>query len=229
MASFDPHASTRGDWQFLQGLEAVSWNILGPIGGYTGPLPLFFGARAAVVLRRALTWKELMASAGAYTGVNQVFLVPDQVLAPYAPLVPKAGDTFLDVSGVNHTVLDTQIGKHSNTHRCTTIALAVVNSLGVMGTLLRPDNTQDAAYRAALTNYTTVGTSLCRVQPLDSDAGDVLGRRTIALKFTAYLETPLQVQAHDQFSAGGNVYTVLGFRNPARLDQLQSLDLELVS
>ena len=50
MASFDPHASTRGDWQFLQGLEAVSWNILGPIGGYTGPLPLFFGARAAVAV-----------------------------------------------------------------------------------------------------------------------------------------------------------------------------------
>jgi hypothetical protein len=228
-AAFDPKASTRNDWQTLPGLEAVSLLSLGPIGTYTTHA-LSLSGRTATTLRRALTWKEIQASAGAYTGANQKFIIPDQVAAASLPsgVIPKAGDLIQDSAGVNHTVLENVVGKHGNTHACVTIALAVVNNLGVTGTLTRPDNTQDAAGRMALTSYSTVGTSLCRVEPEQSQSGDVLGRRTTAKRFTAFLETPLSVQARDQFTAGGVTYTVLGFRNPARLDQLQSLDLEQV-
>lgn len=227
--SFDPHVMTRGDWSKMPCLQAITLQSVGPIGTYT-PYPIAYNGNPYTTLRRALTWKEIAASAGAYTGINQMFDVPDQAVAASLPsgVYPKAGDLLLDFKGVTHTILEAMLGKHGNTWHCTTIALAIVNNLGVTGTLTRPDNTQDAYGRPTFSNYTTIGTSLCRVQPQDSSAGDTMERRTIVTKFTAFLATPLAVRAKDQFSDGTTTYTVLGFRHPQQLDRLLELDLEVV-
>jgi hypothetical protein len=216
-------AATRSEWKFWPQREDVTLRELVSAGAYADHA---LSAAGGAAKRRALTWQERAASAGAYTARNQVWIIPDEVLPD--GVLPQAGWLVRDGDGIDHTILEVALGKWGNTHRCTTVALAVVNGLGDTGTLERPGNAQDAAGRMALSAYSTVGTSLCRVQPRDSDAGEALGRVTTAAKFTAYLATPLAARAKDRFTAGGVAYTVAGFRNPQRLDELQQLELEQI-
>jgi hypothetical protein len=230
---------TANEWRFWPEREDAVLQKQTALGVYDShPLTATGGA----VKRRAPTWKEMTASAGAVTARNLVWLLP----SPNLPegVTPRAGDQIRasETTGeeINHTILEAQTGKFGNTHRCVTIALAVVYELSALGVLTRPDNTQDAAGRAALTNYSAVGSVRCRVQPSDSQTGEAFGRVTIPRKFNAVIETPLAIQAHDVFTvttyaspggrvAGTQAYTVLGFHNPERLDQLMSLDLELIT
>lgn len=215
---------TRDEWKLWAEREDVSILAVGPVGTYT---PTALAATGGAVKRRAPTWKEMTASAGAVSAKNLVWLVPAANLPGGCP-APKPGDLIRDAAAVDHTVLEVQVGKYGNTHRCTTVALAVVNGLGTLGTLERPAAGRDAAGRPALTEYAAVGTSYCRVQPTDGQAKDVFERRTIPQTFTAVLATPLDARARDAFVAGGVRYTVTATRNPARLDALQELDLEQI-
>jgi hypothetical protein len=108
----------------------------------------------------------------------------------------------------------------------------IVDERALVRTLidLMPDYiyAKDAAGRPALATTTTIGSVSCRVQPEDSASEEIFDRVANADKFTAYLATPLEVMAHDQFVVNGVTYTVLGFRNPARIWDLQSLALEIV-
>jgi len=232
---------TRNEWQFWPDRENVVLRKQTALGVYDShPLKATGGS----CKRRAPNWKEMTASAGAVTSRNLVWLIPDANLLENVK--PRAGDQIRAIETatgeeIDHTILEATVGKFGNTHRCVTIALAVVYELSATGVLTRPSNAQDAAGRSALTSYSQVGETVrCRVQPLDSDAGDHQGRRTVVRKFAAYLERPLAVRAKDVFnvttyaSPGGAVasvqgYTVTGFRNPERLDQLMSLELELLS
>ena len=232
-------AMTKDEWKFWQDRENAVLRKQTAVGVYDS-YPLV--ATGGAAKRRAPTWKEMTASAGAVTSRNLVWLLPNANLPE--GIAPRAGDQLRAVETatgeeIDHTVLEVQAGKFGNTHRCVTIALAVVYELSATGVLTRPDNTQDAAGRAALSTYSTVGAVRCRVQPLDSQASEIDQRVTTARKFAAYLDTPLAVKAKDVFTvttyvspggaiAGVQAYTVTGFRNPERLDQLTSLDLELI-
>lgn len=223
-AAYDPATTHANEWRFWTGRENLTLCKQTAVGIYDShPLTATGGAAK----RRALTFKEMAASAGAYTGSDRAFLLPQANLP--TGVVPAAGDVIRDAADVDWTVGDVTVGKFAQTHKCVCRALAIVNALGKTGTLTRPDNTQDSAGRMALTSYSTVGTSLCRVQPQDSQATDVLDRRTIVRKYVAYLATPLAVRARDVFTVDGQAYTVLGFRNVERIWDLMSLDLELVS
>lgn len=212
---------TRSEWKLWPERENATLRSLVAIGIYTdSDLTALGGA----VKRRAPTWKEQTASAGVYTSKNLVFLVPDENLP--TDVAPKAGDLIRDAEDIDHTVLDVIVGKFGNTHRCTTIALAVVYALAEVGILERPDNTQDSAGRMALSAYTPVGQAMCRVQPQDSATTDVHDRKTMPLRCSAYLGTPLDARARDRFTVGATSYTVTGMRNPERLDALQELTLE---
>lgn len=216
-------AATRSEWKWWPEREDATLRALAGVGQYADHA---LSAPGGAVKRRALTWKEQTASAGAYTARNLVFLVPDENLP--TGVKPQAGFLIVDGAAVSHTVLEVVAGKFGNTHRCTTIALALAYALSETGTLERPDNTQDAAGRMALTSYSAVGTSRCRVQPQDRGAAEVMERKTMPLHFTAFLETPLAARARDRFVCAGTTYTVTGVRNPERLDALQELTLERV-
>lgn len=217
-------AMTAGDWRFWTEREDATLREQTALGAYTDHA---LSATGGAVKRRAPTWKEQAASAGAYTSKNLVWLVPQQNLP--ADVAPKAGDVIRDADGVDHTVLEVQLGKFGQTHRCVTIALAVVYALSELGTLTRPVSGRDGAGRPLPASYDTVASDVrCRVQPEDGAAADVDERRVIPLRYTAVLETPVAVRARDRFAVAGVTYTVLGFRTPERLDELMRLDLELV-
>lgn len=214
---------TRSEFRFWPDRENATYRRQTDVGVYDS-FPLAYAGGAA--RRRAVSLKEVAASAGAYTGRDRAWLVPDAVMPD--GLTPRPGDQLRDSDNVDWTVGEVQTGKFGNTHRCLCRALAVVNELSATGTLSRPDNTQDAAGRMALTSYAAVGSVACRVQPQDSAAADVFDRRTTPLKYVAYLATPLAARAKDRFTVGGVAYTVEGFRNPERVWDLMALDLTLV-
>ncbi len=227
-------AITRNEWKMWQQREdAVLRARTGP--GLYDSFPL--SATGGAVKRRAPTWKEITASAGGVTSKNLVFLVPDANLPE--GVTPRVADQLQDLDEIDHTILEVQAGKFGQTHRCVTIALAVVYELAATGVLTRPTVAQDDAGRAALSAYTTVGTTKCRVQPEGGQSEEVHGRKTMPKRYSGYLETPFVPRAKDVFtvtsytSPGGAVasvvrYTVTGFRNPEALDQLLTLDLELI-
>jgi hypothetical protein len=227
---------TANEWKHWTDREDASLRVLTAPGRYDA-LPLT--APGGAVKRRAITWKEMAASAGAYTSRDRAWILP-RVNLPDG-VEPKPGDIVRDLSDVDWTVGDVTVGKFGNTFKCVCRALAVVNELSAVGVLTRPDGTRDAAGRQAQASYAAVGEPVrCRVQPLDSQAGDAMERRTIPRQFAAYLACPLAADARDVFtvtsydSYGGNptgtvAYTVKGFRNPERLWDLMQLDLELIS
>lgn len=223
MATPYSSASHANEWRLWPHRENVTLREPTALGVYANHT---LSATGGAVKRRALTFKEMAASAGAYTNSDRAWLIPEANLP--AGKDPAPGWVILDGDGVSWTIGDVTVGKFGQTHKCVARALEVVNALSVTATLRRPVTAADAAGRPALANYTTVGTSLCRVQPEDSEASELLGRVTIPRRFTAYLATPLTVQAHDRFEAGGVVYTALGFRNPERIWDLMSLTLEAI-
>lgn len=231
----DMATATKNEWKLWSNRENVTLRAQTALGVYDAhPLSATGGAAK----RRAPTWKEMTASAGGVTSKNLIWLLPNPNLPELVQ--PKAGDVIRDLSDIDHTILEVQLGKFGNTHRCVTIALAVVYELRQRGVLTRPTAAQDDAGRATNASYTTVGTVWCRLQPQDSAATEVHGRLTLPEQFAAYIDTPLSVRAKDVFtvtsyvSPGGAIastqaYTVKGFRHPESLDALMQLDLELIS
>lgn len=222
--AYDPETTHSAEWTFWPGRENVTFRKQTAVGTYTD---YALSATGGAVKRRAISYRELAASAGAYTSQDKNWLLPLANL-PAGPVLPAPGDVIRDSDSVDWTVGEVTVGKFGLTHKCVCRALAVVNALSATGTLRRSANSADSAGRPGLAAYSTVATVTCRVQPEDSDAAELLDRVTIPRRYTAYLATPVVVRAHDAFLVGATTYTVLGFRNPERIWDLQSLVLESI-
>jgi hypothetical protein len=235
---FSFQGMTINEWRLWNDREDVILRSQTALGVYDA-YPLVASDGNGAAKRRAISWKEMTASAGAYTNQDKAWLIPSSNLPD--GVLPKPGDQVRDALDVDWTVGDVTVGKFGNTYKCVSRSLALVHELTASGQLTRPDNTQDGAGRMAEVNYTAIGGPVrCRVQPQDSQAGDAFDRRTMLLQFSAFLETPLTVRARDVFtvttyaSYGGAVtgvtaYTVKGFKNAAKIWDIMSLDLELIS
>lgn len=224
-AAYDAENAHADEWRLWPAREDVTFRRQTAVGAYTNHA---LSAAGGAVKRRAITWKEMAASAGAYTSRDRAWLVPVANL-PAGPVEPKPGDVLLDSGGVSWTIGDVTVGKFGETYKCVARALAIVSGLSASGQLSRPTNAQDSAGRASFGAYANVGGAVaCRVQPDDGEVAEVFDRLTIPRKFTAFLETPLSVKAHDRFVVGGVTYTVLGFRNAERIWDLSELVLELI-
>ncbi len=112
---------------------------------------------------------------------------------------------------------------------CDSISLQLQADLRDSGTISRPTNAQDAQGRMSLLTYTPVASGVpCKVQPMDSLAGDVFDRRTIPNQLAGYLGYFLDVRAKDVLSVNGANYTIKATTQPERIDVLQTLELELI-
>lgn len=221
--AYDPETTHTSEWQFWPGRENVTLRQQTAVGTYTSHT---LSATGGAVKRRAITWKEMAASSGAYTNQDRAWLLPLANL-PTGPILPKPGDQIRDSDSVDWTIGDITVGKFGLTFKCVCRALAIVSELDASGQLKRAAYAADTYGRPAGASYSNQGSAvLCRVQPLDSDANDTLGRVSMDRKFVAYLATPLDVRAHDQFVVGSTTYTITGFRNPERIWDLMELQLE---
>jgi hypothetical protein len=230
----DMQRATASEWRLWPNREDAILRVQTAPGVYDShPLTATGGAAK----RRAPTWKEVTASAGGVSSKNLVWLLPTANLPD--GVEPRAGSQIRDRADIDHTILEATSGKFANTWRCITIALAVVYELHALGILTRGDSAQDSAGRSLPGSFTEVARTKCRVQPQDSEAGEHFDRLTTARKFVAYCDAQLAPRTRDVFTvtsyvspggaiAGTQAYTVKGYRSPERLDQLCSLDLELI-
>lgn len=167
-------------------------------------------------------------SAGVYVKYTGRFAIRNSLIGS---LTPKPADTITRGDGSVWTVLRAMPPQVSGVWQLDVIDLILSNGLTQTGSLTRPSNTgQDSAGRQALTSYTTIAASIvCRVQPIGGDAVDLLERRGTPQRFRAFLGQQVTPQALDVFTVSGQAYTVLGFKMPQRIDELMTLDLELIA
>lgn len=217
--------SVAADWKHWPEREDITLRARSTgITSYTDHALTF--SPGGAVKRRAISFRELAASAGVYTSSDRAWLIPSQVLP--AGVVPRPGDVIRDGAGADWTVGEVTVGKFGLTHRCVCRNLALTNGLTSSGAIRRPAAAADAAGRPANATYATVATVTCRVQLEPSGAEDVFDKRASLNLYSAYLAEPLTVKAHDRFEADGVAYTVLGFDAPQRIWELMRLRLELI-
>lgn len=217
--------SIAADWKMWAEREDAVLRSRTAVGVFDSH-PLTYTPGGAVK-RRAITYKELVASAGAYTGQDRAWLIPSQVLP--TGVTPRPGDVVRDSTGADWVIGDVTAGKFGLTYKCVCRNLALTNGLTASGVLKRAASAKDAAGRPANATYSTVATVACRVQPEASGTEEVFDRLALPTHYTAFLAEPVTVLAHDRFEVGGVAYGVKGYENPARIWELMSLKLELVS
>lgn len=171
--------------------------------------------------------REGAPTAGAYQKFPVKWSLRNSLLAPLGG--SKPGDLITDSSSLVHTVLTATPPVISGVWQVSTIRLAIAPALAQSGTVTRPTNAKDSTGKLTFATYTTIAAGVvCRLQPIGAEAKDIMQRRTMPQGFTAYLQSQVTPQARDVFTVAGQDYTVLGFHNPLRIDELPTLTCELI-
>lgn len=172
-------------------------------------------------------------SDGVYIRSLRTWLFPKQ----FYDGVPAIGDvitnpvTAIDPVAVAWTVTGLSDVGAIGAWSLDSISLTISADLKDLVTFSRPGNTQDAAYRQALTpaSYTPYAVNIaCRLQPEDGSAAVVMDRVTIAPRYTLYLSQRVAVRAKDLAAVGGQTYTVIASVMPDRISDVQTVTLEQV-
>jgi hypothetical protein len=212
------------DQTCIDNLEAVTYTSIATIGNTAVAI-------LDAAFYRAAGLGEGSPSQGVYVKALGRFSIRPSLLAAVGGVKPA--DTITRTDGSIWTVLRA-VTPSVSVYQIDVIDLILSNGLQQSGTLLRPLTTKDAAGRQALgpyAGYNVIATGIpCRLQPITGDVTDVFDRKSVVQKWTAIIGTQLTASAKDVFSVDNvTFYTVLGFKNPQRIDELQTLSLELVA
>lgn len=207
------------DQAVFDNLEAVTFTSVRTAGNQTTPVPdagFYPGATG-----------EASPSNGVYTKGTATFSVRAAAVAGVGGAKPR--DRVTRSNGDVYTVLSASPGNITQVWQLSCVCLKLAADLRQTGVLSRPANTQDGAGRPSRASYATVTDGIpCRVQPLGGQATDSLDKRTIPQRFAAYLGVALDARAGDRFTCDGANYTILAVGNPERMDELQTLSLEIL-
>lgn len=207
------------DWKVWDNREPVTYTVEARAGDTPHAL--------TDCKRRALTFKELAASGGAYTGGDRAWLIPVEKLP--GSVVPKIGDRVTDAGGTTWSVLEAGLNTLQTWHRLLTRNLVLAADLRELVTLLQPDAGQDAAGVRTPGFTTAVGGLAARVQEIDAVVEERHGKRQAVRKFTAWVGQRVYPAANWRLrDEAGQVYQITGWRGADRFDVLQELDLEIV-
>lgn len=189
-----------------------------------------------VAKRRNLTRRELASSGGVYTGLDQVYLLPD-ALFPVG-LASKPGDVVVELTdgsaeeqpGTRWTVLEVGWGKNRQTRRLTCRDLVLAYDLRDAITIERPAITYDAAgapYKAFPSDAVNPGGVVlyqdlpARVQLVTKDMADERGIRGLEGKYEVIVGQEVDVTSEDRIALPGGVYLdIVGYKNAMRIDEL---------
>lgn len=210
------------DWKVWDNVESVAL--------VTGVTSQTFTNWPTTAKRRQLRYRELVASGGAYTSQDLVWLIPTQFLPVYAN--PKLGDRLTDQFGATWTVIEAALNTWRTWWSVTCRNLVLVNGLADTADLYRPTNNQDiAAGRLPVYATVTGSTDLpIKVQEQDATVEEKNGKRQATRRFVGYCGQRIYPQAQDRIvTSDGTIYQLTGWRSADRLDLLMELDLEIVT
>jgi len=186
--------------------------------------------------RRALNFKELAASGGAYTGQDKVWLLPvleSQAFTDAYP--PTPGFVIEDAQGNPWTVLEAALNTWSTWWRCVTRNLVIAANLQDLITIERPEITEGDSGEPV---YTWTGVYVvedfpAKVQITDSEPTLVNGVETAARSYDVILSQQIDIRKDDRViwlnsdrqgeNPKGMVLQWQRLWNPERIDELPRL------
>lgn len=182
-------------------------------------------------LRLPLTTREIAASNGVYTSQDCRWLLPGSLLTAAQSPRPRwriqAANEYGDT--VDWTILDRSYSTMTDLFRCTCRDLVLVADLRDSISVLRPTNTKNAAgIRYPTYNQTPYSSIAAKIQQVDSELMDDLGKQSFRKRYICYVSQDLTVTKDDRVTCSGTTYQIIGYRNPSRIDALFEMDLEII-
>ena len=180
--------------------------------------------------RRALTWKELAASGGAYTGQDTVWQIPQAVLPAGRPL--KVGDQVIDADSTRYTALDVSLGKWKQTWRLTTRNLAIAYGLRDTIDIQRAEVGYDQAGATVRTFPPAGGRTIyaglvARVQLVSREETDERGLRGLKALYQITIARAVSLVDEDRILWNGKYLDIKKYTQADRIDVLPVIDAEL--
>jgi hypothetical protein len=170
---------------------------------------------------------EQAASGGVYRGDDRVWCLP----AAQCSFEPLPADRVTDSAGTVWTVLEAKpvgLGSSLSHYRLVTRDLVLAAGLRDVLDVERPAITYDAsgvALRAWSAAYSGIP---CRVQPQEAVAVEERGLYGFRGTHLGFVDRQLTLTAEDRLNVAGVYYEVKGWRNAQRIDELFTIDAELV-
>lgn len=210
---------TRSEWRFWPNREPVTLRIIGADLTYTS-------SAISDAKFRAINYKEMMGSQGAYIGRDRVCLIPAEVLLPGVSI--KSGDKIRQADNTDWTVLEVQAGKFLQTFRCVTRCLVLVYDLSENVVVKRPSPTTDASGKRNST-FATVYTVRAKIQEQSAAVvPDYQGGPTGRRELTMYTDTRMTLLPGDVIDVGATRYDYAGSSNWDRIDGLGEVKLYMI-
>lgn len=163
------------DYLIFDNLEAVSFVTVANSGDTT--------ASIANALRRAMSYKELAASGGQYTGKDLVWWIPYTLLQS-----AKTKDRVIDAAGVSWVVLDATLNTLQTLWRLVTRNPIIAYDLRQLVTLAKNNTDQDAGKQRAPEWLPYRSACPASVTRDGLDIADAFGQRTGRSSYSVVIE-----------------------------------------
>jgi head-tail adaptor len=200
--AFDPSA----DQTIFDGAEPV---MLVQPGEPQSPVVVY-------ALRRGPTRREAEPSGGQHTAADATW----HVAAAELTLRPEIGAVLVDSEAQRHTVLEAALETRATRWRLRTRNLAIAGGLDRLVSFERATWTKDACGApAAVWSLYRAGVP-ARIQPQQAGVATEHDRRLTRVTHKIYLAEPMDVDDNFRVTHGGEVFQVVGYERPERIDQL---------
>lgn len=163
------------DYLIFDNLEAVSFVSVANSGDTTSSV--------AKALRRAMSYKELAASGGQYTGKDLVWWIPYTLLSS-----AKTKDKVIDAAGVSWVVLDATLNTLQTLWRLVTRNPIIAYDLRQLVTLAKNNTDQDQGKQRAPEWLPYRASCPASVIRENLDTSDVFGQRTGRSSYSVVIE-----------------------------------------
>ena len=169
------------------------------------------------VLRRELTEREAEASGGKYARSDLVWHLPAGELMVF----PRLGDQLVTADDARWTILEIQLACGGARLRCHTRNLAVAAGVSEEITIQLATWSKTASGAASATWSDWLTGLPARIQPQIGRVESAHDRRELRVTHRIIVADPVAVnENHRVLDAAGNIYHVVGYERPARIDLL---------
>lgn len=178
--------------------------------------------------RRALSFRELAASGGAYTAKDLVWLLPAKIVEAARAPEPEPADRITDKTGDIWTILEGTLNTWKSYYRCVTRNLILAADLRTTLSVKRSTGTATDDAGGRVYSFSEVYNAIpCRFQEVGAEISDERGQRATLKRYSVWVDRRLYLTIEDQIlDADGNIYELTGWHDADRIDQLQQLDCQ---
>ena len=172
-------------------------------------------------LRRAMRWREGAASAGQYVASDVRWHLP----AAGMSLVPSVGMRLEDGAGQRWTILEVIRESWGTRWACVARNLAIAEGLNDVVTIQQATWVKGTSGAVTAEWNDLLVDVRGRLQTWSGDVGQRHQQRVMAHRYRLFLEDAVEVDGNQRVVHVGEVYHIVGFRLPERIDELMVLEL----